>query len=284
MNAKLAFLISFALVLSACQTSTTQMTRPRALKPLHPEVTVNLQGGVTASVLEDAEALSDSLVNDAQSGEPLTEEEVRQLLDSSLRLILFQPSIAPEAIIRLGVADAPLGGIDVGVRYNGALVKGDIKWQLLGDDESLQALALFLGYAHHISVASSLIEYGSLSEFSRSDVDVGLSYGFEFGDFGGIYIGPRFLYSWTDVTPKLDEEIVEQFPPEYRDLEPSQYFEDEEIMFVGATGALYLGYSAVYLVIEASVFKTIFEPIVLGEKTDLGGVYLSPSIGLMTSF
>ncbi len=279
-----ALVIGFALLLFGCQTSTTQMTSPRALEPLHPEITVNLQGGVSASVLEDAEALSDSLVDEAQSGEPLTEDEARELLDAALRLALFQPSVAPEAIVRLGISDAPLEGIDVGVRYNGALIKGDIKWQLWGPEDGHQALALFAGYAHHVSVASSLIEFASLSDFSRSDVDVGLSYGLEFGDFGGFYIGPRFLYSWTDVTPKLADEVREQLPPEIRDQDPSQYFEDEQIMFVGGTTALMLGYSAIFVVVEASVFKTIFEPTVLGEKKDLGGVFVAPSVGLMTTF
>lgn len=260
------------------------MTRPRALEPLHPEVTVNMQGGFSGSVLEDAEALSNGLVEDARSGEPLTEEEARELLDASLRLVLFSPSVLPEIIGRLGVSNAPLEGIDVGIRYNGSLVKGDIKWQLWGPDDGAHALAVFFGYAHHLSVASSLVEFASLSEFSRSDIDVGLSYGFDFGDFGGVYIGPRFLHSWVDVEPKLDEEIREQLPESIREMEPSQYFEDEEISFIGATSALLLGYSSIFLVVEMSVFHTIFEPTVLGESSDLSGVFFAPSVGLMSTF
>ena len=201
------------------------MTTARALEPLHPQVVVNASvpvHTVAASKLVDAGgSISDRVREDGERGtETLTEEELRQLLDGAVAAKLFLPSVTPELIARIGVTDAVLEGIDVGLRYNGNVIKGDIKLQFWESEDGSQQLAFDVGYGHHTGLVSSVIEWVTLTEFSRKDIDLALLWSMELGDLGRILLSPRVLLGHVSVDTKIPSWVEDNLPDELRDYDP----------------------------------------------------------------
>lgn len=188
--------------------------------------------------------------------------------------------MVPEAALRVGIID----GLDAGIRYNGASTKIDVKKRLWQTPDGNQALSVTAGVGRQTVDVPSFVDYLTLSEFKRWDADFALMYGAQPYDFLRLYVGPRLMHSWVTVEPKLDEDLRAVIPDEYQDLEPSQYFEDENILHVGGTAGLMVGYEWIWATIEVTTMYMLFEPTVLEEKRDLSGVTLAPVAGLTFEF
>ena len=272
-----------------CTTTMTQMTTARALEPLHPQVAINASvpiHTVAASKLIDAgSSLADRLEQDGQMGtETITEEELRQLLDAAVAAKLFLPSITPEFVVRIGVTDAVLEGIDVGLRYNGNVIKADVKLQLWESADGSQQVAFDVGYGHHTGLVSSAVEWVTLTEFSRKDIDLALMWSMELGDLGRILLSPRVMLGHVSVDTKIPSYIEDNLPEELKNYDPGQFFRDEWLVYAGANAAAFMGYKHVFLVVEAGLYRLFFEPQILDQKRDYNSWAFSPALGLMVTF
>jgi hypothetical protein len=278
-------LLALGAGLTGCQTSMTQMTSPKALEPGRPEVAVNMNGVAHTSVVTKTIQGGKNLLDKKKEGEePVTEGELRDILDATLAWALFRPGFGPEAIVRLGVTDAVLEGMDAGIRYNGSLIKGDLKLQLWESSDGMHALAVDLGYAYHIDVVSSVLEYITLTDFSRHDIDLSVSWGMEWRDIIKVYLSPRVIGSRVSVDHKIPDWLRNRIPEDIQKLDPNQFFRDEWMWYTGVTWGLMAGYKYVFLCIDVSAFYLHFTPEVLFEERDMSSWALSPAIGLVATF
>ncbi len=239
---------------------------------------VDINTNLVGTTLDNARNVEDR-IESGNNGE-LSEEEFRDLLDASVAFALFRPGYTPEANLRVGVVDQ----LDVGVRYNGTTLKGDVKYEIAEWDDARQAVSVDVGVGHQFSPAPSIIEFVALSEWSRTDLDIIALYGLEFEPFGRFWIGPRVMQSWVSVQPKLDDELRARIPDEYENLDPGQFFRDENITYVGGTTGVMAGYKHVYAMIEFTVMYSRFTPLILDEERNLSGVAVAPNFGLVVEF
>src|SRR5690606_13655204 len=126
-----------------CATSLTTMTTARAFEPGEVQVSAVLQSNINtapfASLADSARSAADEFGRD--SADPISEASFRQWLDSVLLFGLFRPSFGPEIMIRAGVTDAVLEGLELGFRTDFGLYKGDAKLQLWSGDEGRMAIS-----------------------------------------------------------------------------------------------------------------------------------------------
>ena len=273
------FLMGALIGTSGCTTSMSYATHPKTLEPGELQASAVTQADINTNVFSEIDQIkstAEQSVVDATNGESLGEEEFRQVLDSVVTFGLFRPTVAPEVILRGGIID----GMDAGVRYNGATVKADVKARLWQSPDQRKVVSLMGGMGRQSSAAPSFIEKVTLSKFSRTDADVAVMFGWDANDYFRAYVGPRFVYSWISVEPKISDTVREAIPQEYRDYEPSQYFEDENLMYVGGTGGIMAGYKFIWVTLEATVMHMSFEPKILGQTRDLSGFLVAPVVGL----
>ncbi|MGM0558223.1 MAG: hypothetical protein ACQEVA_17695 [Myxococcota bacterium] len=276
-------LLSLSTVTIGCSTSMTHATGAHTLDQ------GEVRGGVTTQVDANTNIVSTTLSNarnledriqDSNNTDPLTEEEFRDVLDAAVAFALFRPGYTPEANLRVGIIDT----LDLGVRYNGVTLKGDLKYEIAEWDDERQAVSVDVGVGRQFSPAPSIVEIVALTEWSRTDLDVIALYGFEFEPYGRFWIGPRFMQSWIDVQPKLDDELRERIPQEYEDLDPGQFFQDENITYYGGTTGIMAGYKHVYAMVELTVMYSRFTPTIIDEQRNLSGVTFAPNFGVVFEF
>lgn len=283
---RIVFVTIAAGVFCACQTSMTQMTSARALKPLHFEAAVNMSGSFNSSIVNNSIDAGETLVNAAKEDTTteVSEEDLRKILDGTIAWLLFRPSATPELIARMGVYDGILEGIDVGVRYNGALIKGDAKLQVWESADGSQAIAIDAGYAYHLGVVGSIFEFLTLTEFKRSDIDASVMWSWEHPDILKIYASPRFIASHVATEPKLPDFVREKLPADVAAYNPAQYFQDEWMVHYGATAGLLVGYKYVFLSLELTAMYVQFKPKIINQRRDYSGVVIAPAIGLVGTY
>jgi hypothetical protein len=280
----LVLLVLILFGVSACSTSMTYTTHPQTLEPGEMQGSVAMQGGVNTNVLTEFQELVDlsrERIDETQSeGGTLTEREYRQAIDAGLALMLFKPTVASELHMRVGVVE----GIDAGLRYNGSNIKADVKGRIWQSNNEKNVLSVMAGVGRQTIELPTPIKYITLSEFSRTDADVALMYGAEPLDFLKTYIGPRAVYSWVSAEPIISDDLMAVAPESIREMSPANYFQDENILYVGGTGGVMLGYDWIWLSLEATVMYMNFEPTVIEQPRDLSGWQISPVAGLMFEF
>jgi hypothetical protein len=214
------------------------------------------------------------------NGADMSDEEVRELFDAVVAVALFKPALDMEAAMRVGVIE----GVDIGARYSSSTLKGDVKVRLWQSADESHVVSAMAGVGYQGKAGPSIITYISWQEFSRFDADISVMYGYDHSDYFRAYAGPRVIRSWLSVTPKLDPELREAIPQEYDDYRPDQYFQDENLLYIGATGGVMVGYKWVWVHLEATAMYTFFTPEILGETRDLSGLALVPVTGLTFEF
>ena len=274
--------------LTGCTTSTTNMTSPKALEPGEIEVNGSGQGNIDTRFVSSGIDLLDRAQNRIEQGsssDPLTEQQTRAIFEDVISVALFRPTVTPELGARVGVTDAVLEGIDVGLRGNSNFGKADAKVQLWesGTKNALQALSFQAGVGRQFSVTTNLINQLTLTEFSRTDIDLMAMYGYN-SEFFRAYVGPRYIYSWINPSPKLSSDFREVLPQELKDQSPNQFFGDETLQMYGATAGAMVGYSDYFLAGELTVMRTNFKPELIGQETDMSGTVFAPAVGLVTTF
>lgn len=274
-------LVFCAVLLTGCATSLTNMSQARVLKPGEVQASFGYQIDVhtqaVEGVLEAGEVAAEQIKNG--SGE-ISEETLRRGLDAALLLTFFPISGSPEVIGRVGVWDGVLEGLDLGIRYNGTVLKGDLRLGLFESADRALAVTAQVGYGSHSSVAPGAIEWVTLTEWSRKDFDFAVSVGWEYPDIFKAYVAPRVLLSSISSEPKLSDSVRERLPENLKNLDPHAYFPSSTILYLGGNTGFLVGYKYVFFNVDLSVFRIQFEPEILGQTRDYGGWAIAPTIGL----
>ncbi|RAL20343.1 hypothetical protein DL240_17325 [Lujinxingia litoralis] len=280
-----ALVLATLLVTSGCATSLTNLAPAHTLDPGQVQITgvaaADLNTGVFDGTINAGRAVYEAVQN---TEDPVSEDELRTLLDALLVWTLLRPGFTPEFAARVGVSDRVLHGLDVGLRYNGAVLKPDLRLQLFESPEGSLALTAHVAYGHHLSVASSAVEWLVMTEFERRDLEAGLSVGWEYRDMIKLYASPRYLYSRISVSPKLPAWLEGRLPPEYQDYNPSSYFGDSQMHYLGLNWGAMLGYRYVFAHLDVTMMRLLFRPTVLGSPRNYDGWIFAPSAGLTLRF
>ena len=270
------------LLLWGCATSTSTLQSARTLKPKEVQLTVAASVPVATVVvgelIDSADLAYDRLKSAEDASRPVTESELRQSLEASTALVLFSPSLFWEVVGRVGIFDR----FDAGLRISHSLVKAEAKFQFLRIKDSVDA-SIFMGYAYHFGVGPSMaesfysiFEYVGLGDYSRHDLDVGLLFGREWGRWLSLYGGPRYMISFVSIDPDISKVNTVAGLPETQI--------SSQIHHVGAVGGLMIGYKYVYLQAELTLLWAVFEPTILGQRMDLGGMVIAPTLGVTARF
>ena len=274
-------MVSVSVISTGCATSLTNMTQTRVLEPGQVQGSIGFQTDIhtkTISGFADAAKIAADQVTDG-SGE-ISEETFRRALDAALLYKFFPISSSPEVIGRFGVWDGLLEGVDVGIRYNGSVIKGDVRVGLYESPDRAWVVTAQLGYGRQGSVASSSIEWLTLTEMSRNDFDFAVSAGWEYPEIFKAYVAPRVLISTISSKPKLSQSVRDRLPESLKGLDPHQFFPSTSMVYYGANTGFLVGYKYVFLNIDLSVFRIDFQPVVINDVRDYGGWVIAPTIGV----
>jgi len=275
--------LALATSLTACTTSLTTLQTAKTMRPGQVQVTVAasvpISSAAVGETIDAAEAVAGRLADAEGRDQPITEAEARQALETGLAVTLFTPGVSPELAARVGVLD----GLDVGVKWAGALLAVDAKYQLLRQPEHGLDLAVMGAYGYHLgygaSVASAVypvLDFVRLGDYAQHDLSAGFVLSGEWDDVFGAYLAGRYTAGFVSLDADLERvEVATGLGS--TDLSSTLHV-------VGGTVGVMVGYKYVYAVAELSVAGVIYEPEVLGERRDLGGVVVAPALGLLVRF
>lgn len=283
MAKKLALLFAVVLVLTGCTTSFTNMTPTRALEPLDFEVSARAQAQAYSNVITKTLRAGDAArgeILDEESTEPITEEQFRDFVDAGVAFFLFRPGVDFELAARIGLWKV-LEGLDLGVRYDFNLLKGDLKLQFWESENGRTAASVLAGVGKQTVEVPGAVEWLTLTEWSRTDFDFQASVGYQIPDILHLYFNPRVLLSSVSIEHKISDTVLERLPEEILELDPHRLFRDELMVFWGATLGGMVGYKYVFLALELNIFKLEFEPTVINQKRNFDSLVLAPAIGLV---
>jgi hypothetical protein len=274
-------------LLAGCATSMSHMTGSHALEPGEWQVAGAWTGHANSvAATKSIQAGVDLWDHYAGEGDPseLSEEELRTLVDTGLAWGLFHPGTGYEIMGRVGLTDKLGRGLDLGLRTNFSELKGDLKLQVWESPEARFAAALHAGYGYHFDLVGGVVEWLSLTDFGRHDLDLTATWGWREGEVLRVFTGPRVMRSWITAEPKLDGLIEDNLPEALAELQPSEYLGSEAITYYGGTNGIMLGYKWVWLLLELDVFWMSFRPTVLEEQRNFSGLVLAPNLGLSASW
>lgn len=268
--------------LSGCATSMTSMTDARAYDVGEVQAVVAYQASVHGNIvggLTNAATSAEEEFN-RDSDEPISEESFRNWLDTAIIFALFRPGTGPELMIRTGVTDDVLEGIDVGFKTDLNILKFDGKLQFWQSEDEAHAASVSLGYAHHLNVGNKILSYLTLTDFSRSDLDLKMMYGFRLSEFVKVNVAPHLIISRIKPESKIPDWLLERLPDEVKQLDPGQFFETEWMQYYGANFNIMLGYKYAFVALDAGMFYLNFNPTVVNEERNYGGGALSIAAGI----
>ena len=200
-----------------------------------------------------------------------TPEEQRTYLNAAVGLALNHPAVINDLMVRYGVRD----WLEVGGRYAGNSMHLGAKVRLFDQPRWAPGWqgALDISYVHSSfsGVLFDVLSFLNIDDFSRRDVQVPLIFGRRLGRFGRVWLGPKYIYGQVHVDAKLqnvDDTLAV----------------DTHVHYLGGFGGVAVGYSKVFLVAELTVMNMFANPELLGQPTDVGGLMLMPSIGVMARF
>jgi hypothetical protein len=270
---------------TGCVTSLSMQNGPFALDKGEHEVFAS--GGWTghSQLFTASYAAGDDLWQQTQGEKTLSEEEFRNLIDAGLAWILFFPGFNAELAYRTGLPNWGWPKWDVGLRTDGQVLKYDLRMQFFeSGSQWKQAAALNVGHGVHMGILNETLSYLSLTDFSRHDFDMQLSYGLRYEDYFEFYVNPRFLLSYVDAESKLPADLMAKMPEALQEYDPSQFFHDVWLSYVGGGVGVRGGYKYAFVFAEASLLWLSFKPEVFGTVRDLSGLALTPRVGFMARF
>ncbi len=275
---------------TGCTTTMTNVTPTHAMEPLGVEVsargTFQAHTNVIGKTIAGGRDVYD-VVQDRDSDEPITEEQFRKFIDAGLAWFLFRPGGNFELSARLGLWKL-LEGLELGLRYDFTTIKGDLKLQFFESDNEAFAMSLLFGVGRQTVPVPGALEWLSLTEWKRTDFDTQLSFGWRIPDIADIYINPRVMVSRVTIEHKLPDFVRDRLPEEVEQLEEEYgldtLFEDETMVYWGATVGGMVGYKYVFLALELTAFKLEFEPQIFGSQRKFDSLVLAPTLGLVGRF
>lgn len=244
-------------------------------------------GTIIDQAIKQGKAIRDAEKNN----EPYTveEEAQQQLLTAAIAIAVMPPGQGYEVAVRTGIWDKKM---DLGLRYSVNAFRLDGRYQLLEhqDPETIEPLkrksyhlALGVGVSKYLfdSPVIDALEYVQLGDFSRWDFEVPLYASVEFGEIIRIYGAAKYLYSVTTLDARLVNYSQQATNISGLDVSlPSTV----HMHFVGSTVGVMAGYKYVYAVMEVTGGYLFANPYIAGEKRQLGGPTIYPSIGLAVEF
>lgn len=275
-------LIVCVALLAGCATSMTSMTDARAYEVGEVQAVVAYQASVHANLIDGLTGAAKSAGEefDSNSDEPISEESFRTWLDTAIIFALFRPGTGPELMIRTGITDDVLEGIDVGFKTDLNILKVDAKLQFWESEDAAHAASVSLGYAHHLNVGNKVLSYLTLTDFSRSDIDIKMLYGFRLAEFVKLNVAPHLILSRITPETKVPSWLMERLPDAIKQYDPSQFFKTEWMQYYGANFNIMLGYKYAFFAFDVGMFYLNFNPTVINEERSYGGGALSLSAGL----
>jgi hypothetical protein len=276
-------LATLAICLSGCTTTLTNLTTAKALEPGSVQITGGGYATATTNVVGrtfDAGKEAYDQIQDTPENEEVTVDTFRTYIEAALAWLLFQPGFTFEAQFRIGVTDRVLEGIDFGLRYDGNVIKPDVKLQLWESTDEAWAIATSFGYGYHTSIVSSVVEWVTLTDIGRHDFDLQTIISYHYGDWFRGYVAPRVMHSRISTSDKLPGFLADRVPQEIRDQSPSQYIEGTGAWYVGSSVGTQLGWKYVFVSLELGVYRLMFKPTVLEETADFSGMVFTPAGGL----
>jgi hypothetical protein len=265
-----------------CTTSLTNLTPTRVLEPREAQVSVHGQAqagtGVIGKTVRAGRAAYEAI--DADAEDPIDEALLRDLVDAGLVWLLLPPGAGFEVMARVGLVDW-LQGVELGLRYDTKLLKGDLKVGLLRSPDGQWALSALAGYGRHLGLVDAALSYLAMTEFRRGDLDLQLSFGFQVPDYFHAYVNPRILVSRISARSTLPSYLRNRVPESLSDYDPSRLFSDSTMTYTGLTLGAMAGYKHVFLALELNGFWLAFEPVVLGERRNFGSLVLSPAAAVV---
>lgn len=255
-----------ALLAAGCATTISTMQPADTLPPggwhVGGGLNVNVPATGVVRALDAAISLEEKLRDDP-SYEP-TEAEERRYLDAALGLALNPPGVTQEVMVRYGLLDR----VDAGLRWSTTGIHVDGKLQFLrggGWDGSIA-----VGYVHHLfdGIVFDALELLRIDDFSRKDVEVPVIFGRRLGSWGTLWGGPKLVLGWYHLDAALAEAEVAGST-------------DGTLRYLGGFAGFGAGYRAFRGFVELTVMHLSARPVVLGQKVDLGGVVVMPSVGVM---
>ncbi|WP_043391342.1 hypothetical protein [Archangium violaceum] len=246
--------------------------------------------GQLGSLLDEGITQGKEIRDAIDSGQPyhLEEAEAQRLLGVGMALAVAPPGPANELMIRTGLLES--NTLDLGLRLSTTSLRFDGKVRLAhgGDpDDSLLPdyqrksydLAIGVGYSRHVfkSPVLDALEIVKIDEFSRWDLEVPVYLSMDLGDIFKVYAAPKYIYSRTSLDSRLVNASQSGQDVTGFDLSlPSEVSSH----FYGASVGFALGFRYVHLYAELTGGYTDCRPVVFGQRRDLGGVTLYPSIGI----
>ncbi|GHG77106.1 hypothetical protein [Comamonas sp. JC664] len=281
----------FLAMLTGCASTLSTQQTARTLAPGQVQVT----GGVGAFVpvgtivrvveegREQGREAWDAIVNDRPYA--LGEEAQQRILTAGVALMASPPGVNPELMLRVGVLD----GLDVGVRYSGISLRGDLKVRLAHGGDTVGRylepgqrsfdLAMGVGVSRHFfsSPVLDVLEVVEMNDFGRYDIEVPVYLSADWGDIFKLYAAPKYIYSRTRMDARLVDYSQQGKPVSGFDATLPATVGSH---FVGSTLGIGVGYRYVHLFAEvtAGYFRT--RPQLFGQPRDLGGIAVMPSVGL----
>lgn len=264
----------------------TNLTSAHTLEPGEVQMNVNGQLNLNTTIVRQGVESISAVKSDFESvpeGETVSEETLREAIDLAVAYQLFRPTLVPEAALRVGLSDAPLEGLDAGIRYNGRSPKGDLKLQYWNSEDGVFAGSIQTGVGYQFSPAPSAIEYVTMTEWKRLDFDVMAPLGLRHEEIFRAWVAPRFIYSRVWTSPKLSEFARKRAPEEAKQAR-RDLFSNESLYYGGLNFGGMIGYKHVFLAAELNVMRVVFRPKILDERRDLSGYTITPAIGLVGRF
>ncbi|WP_375765116.1 hypothetical protein NR798_25710 [Archangium gephyra] len=272
--------------------STMQTAKPLARGQIQVSGAVGVftPVGQLGTLINEGIVQGKAIHDTVRSGEPyhLEEAEAQRLLGVGMALAVAPPGPANELMIRTGLLES--NTLDLGLRLSTTSLRFDGKVRLAhgGDpeDDSLPDyqrksydLALGVAYSRHVfkSPVLDALEIVKIDDFSRWDLEVPVYLSMDLGDIFKLYAAPKYIYSRTS----LDSRLVD-VSREGQDVSGFDLSLPAEVTshFYGASVGFALGYKYVHLYAELTGGYTDCRPVVFGQRRDLGGVTLYPSIGI----
>jgi hypothetical protein len=216
-----------------------------------------------ADALDAAATLEEKIADDPNYMP--TAEEQREYEDAAIGLALNAPGPIVDLMLRRGFGHH----LELGGRYTSTGFQIDGKFQFL---DGAWDGAISVGYARHAfkGLIFDVLELLKVDDFSRNDILIPVIFGRPLGDYGRVWFGPRLQIAFVHVDGQLEK---------VGDIDT-----DATIYYVGGFGGVSAGYKGIEAYVELTVMEMIAKPTIFGEKRDLGGIVVAPTLGLSARF
>ncbi len=245
---------------------------------------LNVASSFVGAVLDNAENVSDRVKASAAEGEtvPLSDDDKRDLLRAAFTFALMSPVPLSELGLRMGIIDR----WDVGVTYTASAFRFDTKVQFLRRSEKdveegrdtmpfdMAIGAQVLRQVYEIPLPGFLKDVFEIEDLSRTDLTIPVIASRELGDYGFVYGGPKFVWSFlqADVLEKVSAVAGRKI-----DI-------GRDMWLLGGFVGGAVGYKYVFVMLEANVLYYDYRATILDADVNLSGVDFYPAIALKFHF